>query len=229
MRRHLTVVEDAVVDRVAEELGASALGVYTLLERRVGRDGRAVVSYEALGAACRLSKRQVIRVVAALVEAGLVTVHGREGNRGNLVELPLHIKGSDTGGDTGSDTGGVVGGDAPIGVSKSKSVSKRSSQGSRGSRGTKLPDLTPDEERVWFDEAVRLGVAEERVLWVVAQFRDYWRANGGVKVDWLSAWRTWCRNELQWRGERNARATAGAESVAAVLDRRRAERAQEVG
>lgn len=222
---HLTVIKDDTVEKIAETLGFTALGIYTLLERRVDRNGKTVVSYQYLADCGKMSRRQVIRVVSQLVDAGFVIANGRSGNMGIELFLPAHIQGGDKGGDKGGDNGGV----SPITTVITEVVDQRSSQGSRSSRGTKLPDLTPDEEQVWFDEAVRLGIAEERVLWVVAQFRDYWRANGGRKVDWLSAWRTWCRNELQWRDERGsrgerARKAAGAESVAEALDRRRAQR-----
>ncbi len=225
LRRHMTVIEDALVDRVGRDLGASALGVYALLERRVGKDGRTTVSYDSLADACRLSKRQAMRVVAQLVDAGLVIVHGRDGNRGNVIELPGHIKGSDKGGDTGGDTGGVTPGS--VSVTGGGDGSSRSSQGSRKRRAlTTVPERMDVDQMLWGEEAVRLGLAPDRVSRTFDQFRDYWLAKGERRADWLASWRTWVRNEVKWTAERKG---GGGESVAAVLQRRQAQRERGVG
>lgn len=59
-------------------------------------------------------------------------------------------------------------------------------------RGTRLPvDWSPSPEARQF--AIGLGLDP---VAVGDAFRDFWIAKpgaGGVKLDWLATWRTWCR------------------------------------
>lgn len=227
---HATIIQDDVVEGIADAVGFTALGIYALLERRVNRDGRAVVNYTTIGDAGKLSKRQVQRIMDLLVAAGYVVVEGRVGNLGVSIALPFHRKGGDMGGDAGGDTGEDMGEDTTD-QTYIRNYSSKSSKSSKSSRATKLPDDLGEE--IVLAEALKCGVPEDRVMWVHAQFRDYWRSNGQRKVDWVAAWRTWCRNQVKWDAERNGRSTPwlSDESVRMakeMLEARRASRAKEV-
>jgi len=54
--------------------------------------------------------------------------------------------------------------------------------------------LTDDLKKI----AEKLGVEGNQVEKIFAQFRDYHLARGSVMVDWIAAWRTWCRNETRF-------------------------------
>lgn len=118
-RRHLTIIDDNVVDYVIEQCGFTAAGIYTLMERRANRDGLCRnLSYASIADRGGLSRRQAIRIVQQLVDAGFVEVRpvARNGGRGeNEFFLPGHLS-APLGGDTPANiNAGVVtsGGDIP--------------------------------------------------------------------------------------------------------------------
>lgn len=227
---HATIIQDDVVEGIADAVGFTALGIYALLERRVNRDGRAVVNYTTIAEAGKLSKRQVLRIMGLLADAGYVVVEGRVGNFGVAIHLPFHRTGGATGGDAGGDIGGDTGGDTAAST-YIRNKSSKSSQSSKSSRATTLPDDLGEE--IVLAEALKCGVPEDRVMWVHMQFRDYWRSNGQKKVDWVAAWRTWCRNQVKWDSERKGRAIPqisddSVRMAKEMLEARRALRAKEV-
>lgn len=64
------------------------------------------------------------------------------------------------------------------------------------SRGERLPDdwTLPDDWLAW---ATGEGLPKPWAKAEADKFRDYWRAQPGVKgrkVDWQATWRNWCRN-----------------------------------
>jgi hypothetical protein len=83
-------------ERVSATLGASAAGVRTLIERRA-RGGTVDLSYADIADATNLSKRQVQRIVDALVADGWLTRSQQVGRRGSLlanrygVSIPMDI------------------------------------------------------------------------------------------------------------------------------------------
>jgi hypothetical protein len=63
------------------------------------------------------------------------------------------------------------------------------------SRGERLPAdwILPDDWLAW---AKGEGLNEATIRGEADRFRDYWRAQPGVKgrkLDWLATWRNWCR------------------------------------
>lgn len=81
-------------------------------------------------------------------------------------------------------------------------------------RATRLsPAWQPNRDDVAF--AIGAGLSEQEVQHEADQFRDHWLAASGAKAckrDWAAAWRTWCRNAVQWgraRGPAGGRSGAG--------------------
>lgn len=58
------------------------------------------------------------------------------------------------------------------------------------------PEMTLDEKIQ--SEAKRLGLNETEIQQEYEKFRDHHVSKGSVMVDWLAAWRTWCRNAVQY-------------------------------
>jgi len=118
-RRHMTVVDDDIVESVASTCGLSGLGLYTLLERRANKEGVAFGSYQAYADMSRMSRRQLMRVMDDLIAHGWVEKRPQNGRNGaqmsNAWHLPNHMKPrtyrGDMGGDIPSDMGGDIGGD----------------------------------------------------------------------------------------------------------------------
>lgn len=118
-RRHVTVLADDVISRVAA-LGPSALAVYVLLERRANQRGRCWPSYQTIADDLNVSRRHVMTVVKRLVEAGFVRIQSRRAAEGdadsNEFVLPFHLSGGseqrslpsehDSPGGEQNDTGG---------------------------------------------------------------------------------------------------------------------------
>ncbi|MDO5531041.1 hypothetical protein [Sutterella sp.] len=53
----------------------------------------------------------------------------------------------------------------------------------------------PDDYRA---AAEKIGLGTGDVQRVFDKFCDHARGNGKTFKDWLAAWRTWCRNEVDW-------------------------------
>ena len=82
--------------------------------------------------------------------------------------------------------------------SKKEVVARARGAGGRGTRLDKSASLTIE----YFDTAVALGVARDRVGGLWDEFRDYWCAvpgQRGTKLDWLATW----RNRLRHVGNGN--------------------------
>lgn len=93
-RGHITMIHDAVLDQIGEQLGSSALAVYVVLERRAGKTGTCDPSYDTIAMAVKRSRRHVIEQIKALKDAGHIKVDRRKnaqtGNDSNLFTLPNH-------------------------------------------------------------------------------------------------------------------------------------------
>jgi len=93
-RGHITMIHDAVLDQIGEELGSAALAVYVVLERRAGKTGTCEPSYDTIAEALKVTRRHVITQVKRLSDAGYVQVKQRRGNDQrhltNSFTLPHH-------------------------------------------------------------------------------------------------------------------------------------------
>lgn len=47
--------------------------------------------------------------------------------------------------------------------------------------------------------ALEIGLSQAEATAQVPKFFDYHRAKGSLMIDWAAAWRTWCRNAVEWR------------------------------
>jgi hypothetical protein len=69
----------------------------------------------------------------------------------------------------------------------------------RGNRGTRIPEdwtLGPDELR----EALKIGLTQGQAEFEAGAFADWWKQQpgaGGLKLDWMATWRTWCRRNVK--------------------------------
>jgi len=82
-------------------------------------------------------------------------------------------------------------------VSSSKSIKKVGA----ANRRTRFPEgWTPGEEGINF--AIELGFGRQKVAMMFDAFRDHHVSRGNSFIDWLAAWRTWCRNELKFNSPR---------------------------
>lgn len=94
--KHVTMIADDVVEEVAFTCGMAAMGLYTILERRVGRDGMWTCKIGDLAQAFNQNDRHVRAAIAALEEGGFLsreTVYGRGGvPNGVRFTLPKHMR-----------------------------------------------------------------------------------------------------------------------------------------
>lgn len=93
-RPHVTMLCDAVLDTIGEDLGAISLAVYVALERRANAAGICDPSYDTIAASLHLTRRSVIEHIKRLAAAGYVQSRKRHApNSGNLTNefyLPHH-------------------------------------------------------------------------------------------------------------------------------------------
>ena len=93
----------------------------------------------------------------------------------------------------------------PIGVDAAGAAAKPSAAPARSEsakRATRLPedaDLT--DAHVQAAASIGLDRATASAEW--PQFKDHHRSRGSTMVDWLAAWRTWCRNSLKFAARKN--------------------------
>ena len=82
-------------------------------------------------------------------------------------------------------------------------------QGKRSA--SRREQLDPDRHTSpeWRDEARRIGLSDEQIASAFEQFRDHHHSKGSMMIDWLAAWRTWCRNELKFAANRAPKAAPG--------------------
>ncbi len=116
-RRHITMIDDDVVETIALTMGPTALGVYTYLERKAGPDGKCHPSNDELSRFAHISLRQIQRICNDLESAGWIeqeVVIGRfKQTLGKVYTLPFHKKPDEYRGDIVGDMGGDMGGDIP--------------------------------------------------------------------------------------------------------------------
>jgi len=59
----------------------------------------------------------------------------------------------------------------------------------------------PDDQGISY--ALARGFAGEKLRQLIASFVNYHRGKGSLMADWNAAWRTWCDNEVKFRGNGN--------------------------
>ncbi len=82
-------------------------------------------------------------------------------------------------------------------------------------RGARLPDdwTLPDDWLAW---ATGEGLPKPWAKAEADKFRDYWRAQPGVKgrkVDWQATWRNWCRNARDRQKPRDGPLAANGQAI----------------
>ncbi len=73
----------------------------------------------------------------------------------------------------------------------------------------------------WIHEAEKLGISRDLAEREFDQFRDHWLAASGAKAakrDWLAAWRTWCRNAIDWQRPAKTRGRISAADITTGRD-----------
>jgi hypothetical protein len=223
--RHMTVIEDDVVMAVCAECGMAAAGLYLLLERRVGADGRWTCTVGDLARSFRQSERHVYAAAAALQAAGFLERKQAHGPRGAVVGvvwfLPKHMRtyAPEPTPEVPPEVTPEVTPEpsrAHVKEISNNGVVGSSSSGTTttkpGRTKTALPDdfaVTP-EMRTWAVEKAR--VPEDDVDIQTEQFLDHYRHNGEKGLDWPAKWRTWMRNAVAW-GRVGTRARAAPNGV----------------
>jgi hypothetical protein len=51
-----------------------------------------------------------------------------------------------------------------------------------------------------YEFGLSLGFPRETIAQMFDAFRDHHTSRGNSFLDWQAAWRTWCRNEVKWKG-----------------------------
>lgn len=94
--RHVTVIDDGVVEDVAATCGLTGAGLYMMLERRVNRDGEWVSTIGDLATAFGCSQRHLRDTCKTLEDAGFIVREQVTGPRGMTVAirfiLPKHMR-----------------------------------------------------------------------------------------------------------------------------------------
>lgn len=149
-------------------------------------NGEAWPSIDRLALYSGFAESTVRRAIKALVASGLLTVNEREG-RSHVYRL-IQFKGCQ------DDRGVTVTGVSPRqgrGVTVTPEPLRTIIPQKKDRHATRLPsDWQPSEALLaWVStEFPQIEVTHE-----AAQFRDYWLASGGTKLDWSAAFRTWIR------------------------------------
>jgi hypothetical protein len=195
-RRHVTVIDDDVLEAVAARCGLAALGLYTLLERRANGNCTAYGSYQDWADMAGMTRRHIIRLMEQLVGGGWVeklertTANGM--TRTNAWKLPFHQKPRTNGGDTASDMGGDM---TSAFMSPLKSSSKVVKE-SKSKRETLIPDdFTLTTERL--DYAVAKGLSRIQAEDLLEEMRGWSLAKGGKYLNWDAAWQNWVRRRAK--------------------------------
>lgn len=195
------MIDDDVVEAVSA-LGMSALGLYTHLERLVGKDRTWQVSITELSRRFNQSERYIQVAMNQLIEGGWVErvpVTNRFGMQmSNAWKLPFHRT---YGGEPRGEPRGepqvpsqftpLV--DTLVDTVDNVVTPPLSPKGER-KRATRLSDdfsITPDMMRWAEEKGIAVAV---NVEWETEKFRNYWQAksgSGGTKLDWVATWRTW--------------------------------------
>lgn len=83
---------------------------------------------------------------------------------------------------------------------ENENENERKGKGVKGKRGLPVPkDFVPTEEMTKW--AKKIGVADSGAA--TLQFLDYHRARGTVFKDWEAGWRTWMRNDVKFKKQKN--------------------------
>lgn len=209
-------------------LSAGARLLYAGLQTYWWKSGECFASHATLGRDFGVSERQIQRYLGELMKAGHIVErrYGRGQSKvyapakhdtdvvlesGNTTDLsPLAPNTTDlsvkhdrfvagnttdlspisrcTEEDSLKEEDPIVGGaDAP----------RRPRKGTSERRASRLADdAALTDEHVQAAEAIGLSRTAAGAEW--AQFKDYHRAKGSTMLDWLAAWRTWCRNSLKF-------------------------------
>lgn len=200
---HRTMIEDDVVEAVAT-CGLAALGLYSMLSRRVNREGITHVSYQGLADSFGQTKRHIMETMAKLESAGFVVVQTQTNRFGmtiaNAFLLPHHVGLSprtDGGEPTSEPTSEVT--SEPSCARRLKEVDKSKKEvGSRTRKTSTL--LAPDWEppttlRDWAPTEQIDPALVDREL---PKFRDHYQAKGERRADWTLTFKNWLRNSRDW-------------------------------
>lgn len=86
----------------------------------------------------------------------------------------------------------------PLPLQSQKSGPEKPKKPPRASPRTKLTaDFTPPD--AWCEFAIKKGFLGQEAAAMFQKFKDYHLSKGSVMADWTAAWRTWVRNELEYR------------------------------
>jgi len=172
--------------------------------------GEAWPSKQRLALYTGYSERQVQRAIQELEALDLIVVRERNGLTNVFVITSMMV-----GGDMVSPGGrqGVSGGET-VCLPNHKEPSQ--TKLSNAQRATRLPpDWQPNDSLLaWAKDNHPLIEVDHEA----AQFRDYWLASGGTKLDWDAAFRTWIRRA---RPMGATRSSAARPTSAALVDANR--------
>lgn len=172
--------------------------------------GEAWPSKQRLALYTGYSERQVQRAIQDLVALGLIDVRERNGLSNVFLIKPMM-----GGGDMVSPGGrqGVSGGETGC-LPNHKEPSQTTL--SKTQRATRLPkDWQPSPALLQWAQSNHPHIEVDHEA---AQFRDYWLASGGTKLDWDAAFRTWIRRA---RPVGATRSSAARPTGAALVDANR--------
>ena len=181
--------------------------------------GECYPSVDAIARKCSMGQRTVQQHIGELESAGILVRRFRNG-RSTLYRLEPHNFCSTAGAAAPQDSAlqyaasGISppqllhrtpADPAPISISE---PSLKSSNNRQVVRGTPLPPMWTLPE-LWAEWALQAQPTwtVAHVRFVAEKFRDHWAAlpgQRGIKGDWLSTWRNWCRNEKPGWQSRNA-------------------------
>ncbi len=191
--------------------------VLVLLANYADADGFTFVGQATLARDASMSKRSVVRHMAALESAGLIrrSRRFREDGTRSSDGVYLSLSGvqnqpSDnlTSGQNvqgPSDTSGrdQVPNCHRINLPEEQSANSKLLRVApkKADRGSRLPDdwVLPAD---WMAFALTEGLSENDARNQAYKFKDYWLGVAGargVKRDWMATWRNWIRNSKEWK------------------------------
>lgn len=224
-RRHITMIEDDVVETIALTMGPTALGIYTYLERKAGPDGKCHPTNAELEQFAHISLRQIQRICNDLEAAGWIkqeVVVGRfKQTLGKVYTLPYHKKPDEYRGDMGGDMGGdmddanmspkvdteyleVSTEDTPLTphpeteapTETDAGASKKTTREPRKKNTVVPKDFALTPELQAWGEAKEFLVSDLEAE--VEPFVDYWTGRGVTRASWEATFRNWMQNQRKW-------------------------------
>jgi hypothetical protein len=193
----------------------SALLVLLMIANHAHADGtNAFPSIETLAKECRMSDRQITRIIQGLEASGELKINRSAGRFSHRYSLPLMPLNSDKlsgfkyqpNPDKSRTNPDKSRTNPDIAMSPEPSLEpslEPPSNNNKRARATVLPeDFTPDEP----PKKLKDSFTQEQLGEEFEQFRDHHTAKGSKFTDWQAAWRTWLRNAVKFRGNAKGRA-----------------------